>query len=116
MDQSRCRAVQREVKIKSVDGTSTFLQVTLRFSYRSHALSQLREEVDFGSGGGNGTYRQLPASSAVAALHLTEGMRLHAHSRCQASLALSSCEAEVMAASEGTVGARGVDVCWFGTL
>ena len=28
-------------------------------------------------------------------------MRLHAHGRGQASVALSSCEAEVMAASEG---------------
>ena len=32
---------------------------------------------------------------------MTEAMRLHAHSRGQASVALSSCEAEVMAASEG---------------
>ena len=32
---------------------------------------------------------------------MAEGMRLHAHSRGQASVALSSCEAEVMAASEG---------------
>ena len=32
---------------------------------------------------------------------LAEGMRLHAHSRGQTSVALSSCEAEVMAASEG---------------
>ena len=49
---------------------------------------------------------------------MAEGTRLHAHSRGQASVALSSCEAEVMAASErhqgGTVVARSVDVCWFG--
>ena len=32
---------------------------------------------------------------------MAEGMRLHAHSRGQASVALSSCEAEVTAASEG---------------
>ena len=32
---------------------------------------------------------------------MAERMRLHAHSRGQASVALSSCEAEVMAASEG---------------
>ena len=32
---------------------------------------------------------------------MAEGMRWHAHSRGQASVALSSCEAEVMAASEG---------------
>ena len=32
---------------------------------------------------------------------MAEDMRLHAHSRGQASVALSSCEAEVMAASEG---------------
>ena len=30
-----------------------------------------------------------------------EGMRLHAHSQGQASVAMSSCEVEVMAASEG---------------
>ena len=32
---------------------------------------------------------------------MAEGMRLHVRSRGQASVALSSCEAEVMAASEG---------------
>ena len=32
---------------------------------------------------------------------MAENMRLHAHSRGQASVALSSCESEVMAASEG---------------
>ena len=32
---------------------------------------------------------------------MSEGMRLHAHSRDQASVAVSSCEAKVMAASEG---------------
>ena len=32
---------------------------------------------------------------------MAEGMRLHAHRRCQASVTVSSCEAEVMAASEG---------------
>ena len=32
---------------------------------------------------------------------MAEGMRLHVHSRGQASVTLSSCEAEVMAASEG---------------
>ena len=35
------------------------------------------------------------------AVIMAEGMRLHAHSRGQSSVALSSCEAEVMAASEG---------------
>ena len=47
---------------------------------------------------------------------MAEGMRLHAHSRGQASVALSSCEAEVMGSVRrhqgGTVVARGVDVCW----
>ena len=37
----------------------------------------------------------------VQSVIMAEGMRLHAHSRGQASVALSSCEAEVMAASEG---------------
>ena len=32
---------------------------------------------------------------------MSEGMRLHAHIRGQASVVLSTCEAEVMAASEG---------------
>ena len=39
--------------------------------------------------------------STSGAVTMAEGMRLHAHSRRQASVALSSCEAEVMAASEG---------------
>ena len=36
-----------------------------------------------------------------SAVIMAEGMRLHAHSRGQASVALSSCEAEVTAALEG---------------
>ena len=43
---------------------------------------------------------QLTRKSTSAALIMAEGMRLHAHSQGQASVALSSCEAEVMAASE----------------
>ena len=39
--------------------------------------------------------------STSGAVIMAEGMRLHAHCRGQASVALSSCEAEVMAASEG---------------
>ena len=39
--------------------------------------------------------------STSGAVIMAEGMRLHARSRGQASVALSSCEAEVMAASEG---------------
>ena len=44
---------------------------------------------------------QVTRRSTSGALIMAEGMRLHAHSRGQASVALSSCEAEVMAASEG---------------
>ena len=44
---------------------------------------------------------QVPRKSTSGAVIMAEGMRLHAHSRGQASVALSSCEAEVMAASEG---------------
>ena len=40
-------------------------------------------------------------STSGGAVIMEEGTRLHAHSRGQASVALSSCEAEVMAASEG---------------
>ena len=39
--------------------------------------------------------------STSGAANMAEGMRLHAHSCGEASVALSSCEAEVMAASEG---------------
>ena len=39
--------------------------------------------------------------STNGAVIMAESMRLQAHSRGQASVALSSCEAEVMAASEG---------------
>ena len=44
---------------------------------------------------------QTSRKSTSGAVIMAEGMRLHAHSRGQASVALSSCEAEVMAASEG---------------
>ena len=63
---------------------------------------------------------QVTRKSTSGAVIMVEGIRLHAHSRGQASVALSSCEAEVMAASEGIKEALllqgGVDVCWFGTL
>ena len=44
---------------------------------------------------------QTKRMSTSGAVIMAGGMRLHAHSRGQASVALSSCEAEVMAASEG---------------
>ena len=44
---------------------------------------------------------QVTRKSRIGAVIMAEGMRLHAHSRGQATVALSSCEAEVMAASEG---------------
>ena len=44
---------------------------------------------------------QMTRKSTSGAVIMAEGMRLHAHSRGRASVALSSCEAEVMAASEG---------------
>ena len=44
---------------------------------------------------------QVTRKSTSGAVIMAEGMRLHAHSRGQASVALSSCEAEVMAPSEG---------------
>ena len=40
--------------------------------------------------------------STSGAVIMAEGMRLHAHSRGQATVALSSCEAEVVAASDGS--------------
>ena len=44
---------------------------------------------------------QVTRKSTSGAVIMAEGMRLHAHSRGEASVALSSCEAEVVAASEG---------------
>ena len=44
---------------------------------------------------------QVTRKSTSGAVIMTEGMRLHAHSRVQASVALSSRDAEEMAASEG---------------
>ena len=44
---------------------------------------------------------QVTRKSTSGVVIMAEGMRLHAHSRGQASVALSSSEAEVMAASEG---------------
>ena len=43
---------------------------------------------------------QMTRKSTSGAVIMAEGMRLHAHSRGQASVALSSCEVEVIAASE----------------
>ena len=55
--------------------------------------------------------------STNSAVIMAEGMRLQAHSRGQASVALSSCEAEVMGRHQGgTVVGRGNDVFQFGTL
>ena len=55
--------------------------------------------------------------STTGAVIMTESMRLHAHSGGQASVALSSCEAQsdgsVGKHQGGTVVARGVDVCWY---
>ena len=63
---------------------------------------------------------QTTRKSTSGAVIMAEGMRLHAHSRGQASVALSSCEAEVMAASEGIKEALLLQevlmFCWFGTL
>ena len=63
---------------------------------------------------------QTSRKSTSGAVIMAKGMRLHAHSRGQAPVALSSCEAEgdgsVGRHQGGTVVARGVDVCWFGTL
>ena len=44
---------------------------------------------------------QRSRKSTSGAVIMAEGMRLHAHSRGQAAEALSSCEAEMIAASEG---------------
>ena len=43
---------------------------------------------------------QLTQKSTSGAVVMVEGMRLHAHSRGQASVAFSSCEAEEMATSD----------------
>ena len=57
---------------------------------------------------------QTTRKSTSGAVNMAEGMRLHAHSSCQASVALRSCEAEVTAASEGIKESlllqKGVDV------
>ena len=57
---------------------------------------------------------QVTKRSTSGPVIMAEGMRLHAHSRGQAAVALSSCEAEVVAVAErhqrGDVVARGVDV------
>ena len=44
---------------------------------------------------------QVTRKSTSGAVNMAEGVTLHAHSRGQASVAFRSCEAEVMAASEG---------------
>ena len=59
---------------------------------------------------------QTTRKSTSGAVIMAEGMRLHAHSRGQASVALSSCEAEVMAASEGIKEALLQEVLMFAGL
>ena len=43
---------------------------------------------------------QTTRKSTRGAVFMTEGMRLHAHTRGQGTVALSRCEAEVVASSE----------------
>ena len=63
---------------------------------------------------------QMTRKSTSGAVIMAEGNRLHAHSRGQASVALSSCEAggdsSVRICQGVIVIAGGVDVCRFGTL
>ena len=59
---------------------------------------------------------QVTRKSTSGAMIMAEGMRLHAHSRGQASVALSRGNGSLRRHQGGTVVARGVDVCWFGTL
>ena len=82
--------------VKGTEDMSTLFEVCDNNDRREQLVKRLEvyTESDWASD-------QTSRKSTSGAVIMAEGMRLHAHSRGQASVALSSCEAEVMAATEG---------------
>ena len=115
-DSVEMRQLKRLLRyVKGTEDRSTVFEMRDSKDRREQLVRRL--EVYTNSGWASDQTTRKSTSGAVI---MAEGMRLHAHSRGQASVALSSCEAEVMAASEGIKEAccckRVLMFCWFGTL
>ena len=82
--------------VKCTGDMSTVLAVRDNNDRREQLVKRLEVYTDSGWAS-----EQTKRKSTSGAVIMEEGMRLHAHSRGQASVALSSCEAEVLATSEG---------------
>ena len=82
--------------IKGTEDMSTVFEVRDNNGWRVQWVKRLEVYTD-SDWASEHTKRKGTSGAVVTA----EGMRLHSHSRGQASVALSSCEAEVTAASEG---------------
>ena len=81
--------------VKSTEDMSTVFEMRDDKDRRGQTVKRLEVYTD-----SDWASDQVTRKSTSGAVIMAEGMRLHAHSRGQASVALSSCEAEVMAASE----------------
>ena len=82
--------------VKSTEDMSTVFEMRDNSDRREHWVKRLEVYTD-----SDWASDQVTRKCTSGAVIMAEFMRLHAHSRCQASVALSSCEAKVMAASEG---------------
>ena len=82
--------------VKGTEDMSTVFEMRDNKDRREQTVKRLEVYTD-----SDWTSDQVTRKSTSGAEIMSEEMRLHAHSRGQASVALSSCEAEVMAASEG---------------
>ena len=82
--------------VKGTKDMSTVFEVRDNTDRREQLVKRLEVHID-----SDWASEQTTRKSTSGAVIMTANMRLHVHSRGQASVALSSCEAEVMAASEG---------------
>ena len=82
--------------VKGTEDMSTVFEVRDSNDRRQQLVKRLEVYTD-----SDWASDQTSRKSTSGAVTMAEGMRLHVHSRGQASVALSSCEAEVIAASEG---------------
>ena len=82
--------------VKGTEDMSTVFEMRDNNDRRGQTVKRLEVYTD-----SDWASDQVSRKSTSCAVIVAEGMRLHAHSRVQASVAWSSCEAEVMAASEG---------------
>ena len=90
------RQLKRLLRYVSTEDMSTVFEVRDDNDRREQLVKRLEVHTD-----SDRASEHTKRKSTSGAVIIEEGMRLHAHSRGQASVALSSFEAEVMAASEG---------------